>query len=81
MHGDLRQKGSIQRINQRTDRRTQDAGLAHAGDRLSIVFPGQDRGGGGAGDALCVRRRVLLRVDERGTDLIVRRGVYSTTPR
>lgn len=54
MHGDLRQKGSIQRINQRTDRRTQDAGLAHAGDRLSVVFPGQNRGSGGAGDALCV---------------------------
>lgn len=62
------------------ERLTQDAGLAQAGDGLSVVPAGEDGRRARAGDALGVGRRVLDRVQERGSDLVVRRGVGGAAP-
>lgn len=61
---------------------THDAGLAQAGDGLSIVPSGRRRGGAGAGDALWVweRRRLLWGVEQRGSDLIIRRWAGGVVP-
>lgn len=59
---------------------TQYAGLAQAGDGLSVVPAGEDGRCARAGDALCVRRGIFDRVQVGRPDLIVGRGVTSTTP-
>lgn len=59
---------------------TQDAGLAQAGDGLSVVPAGQNGGRARAGDALRVRCWLFDRVQVRRPDLIIGRGVASATP-
>lgn len=59
---------------------TQYAGLAQAGDGLSVVSAGEDRRCAWAGDALRVRCWIFDRVQVCRPDLIIGRGVTSTTP-
>lgn len=59
---------------------TQYAGLAQAGDGLSVVPASEDGRRARAGDALRVRRGLFDRVQVCRSDLIVGRGVTTTTP-
>lgn len=59
---------------------TQYAGLAQAGDRLSVVPAGEYRRRARAGDALRVRCWIFDRVQVCRPDLVIGRGVISTTP-
>lgn len=59
---------------------TQYAGLAQAGDGLSVVPAGQDGRRARAGDALRVRCWIFDRVQVCRPDLIIGRGVTGTTP-
>lgn len=73
---------SIYRCNHfhQSARLTQYAGLAQAGDGLSVVPTGEDGRRARAGDALCVRGGIFDRVQVGRPDLIIGRRVTSTTP-
>lgn len=59
---------------------TQYAGLAQTGDGLSVVSARQHGGSARAGNALCVGRRLLDRVQQCRTYLVVGRGVGGAAP-